>query len=119
MKINTSRKGAAVKVVSKTVGKKAVAEKAPAKPAKQSVTFSVHAEKGKSVYLAGEFNQWDPAAKKMAYKARSGVYATTIKLEPGVYQYKFVIDGAWCADPENFDCVQNDQGTFNSVIKVG
>lgn len=119
MKIKTSRKGATEKVVSKAVGKKAVAEKASVKPAKQAVTFTVHAEKGKSVYLAGEFNQWDPAGRKMSYKARTGVYSTTIQLAPGVYQYKFVIDGAWCADPENFDCVQNDQGTFNSVVKVG
>ena len=85
---------------------------------KTEVTFTVHADKGKAVYLAGQFNDWDPTAKKMAYQAKNGVYATTIKLAPGEYQYKFVIDGTWCADPENTDSVQNDQGTFNSVIVV-
>lgn len=86
---------------------------------KTEVTFTVHAEKGKAVYLSGEFNGWDPAAKKMSYKARSGIYAATVKLAAGTYQYKFVIDGVWCADPENADSVPNDQGTFNSVVTVG
>jgi 1,4-alpha-glucan branching enzyme len=54
----------------------------------------------------------------MTYKARSGLYAVTLKLPAGVYQYKFVIDGTWCADPENADSVANDQGTFNSVMTV-
>jgi hypothetical protein len=54
----------------------------------------------------------------MAYKAKEGIYSTTIKLAPGEYEYKFVIDGTWCADPENANAVKNDQGTFNSVITV-
>ena len=54
----------------------------------------------------------------MAYKARSGIYTATVKLAPGSYQYKFVIDGTWCADPENVNAVPNDHGTFNSVVTV-
>ena len=57
-------------------------------------------------------------AKKMAYKAKSGIYSATVQLAPGEYQYKFVIDGTWCADPENENSVKNDQGTFNSVVVV-
>ena len=81
-----------------------------AKPVEKSVTFTVHAEPGKTVYLAGTFNNWDPKG--------NGVYSVAIKLAPGTYQYKFVIDGTWCADPENRDFVQNDHGTLNSVITV-
>ena len=116
MKIKSNRKCAAEKVVARKVAKPE-APKA-AKPAKKPVTFTVHAERGKDVYVAGEFNKWDPTAKKMAYKARSGVYAATINLAPGTYQYKFVIDGTWCADPENAEAVANDQGTFNSIVTV-
>ena len=92
--------------------------RAPRAAQKKPVTFTVHAERGKAVYLAGEFNDWSTTARKMAYKARSGVYAVTLKLAPGNYQYKFVIDGTWCADPENADSVANNHGTFNSVITV-
>ncbi len=117
MKIKCTKKAAAAKVVTK----KATTEAAPkaVKPAvKETVTFTIHAEKGKDVYVAGEFNNWDPTAKKMAYKARKGLYEATLKLEPGTYQYKYIIDGTWCADPENAEAVANDQGTFNSVITV-
>ena len=100
----------------RTTAKKA-APKA-AKPVEKSVTFTVHAESGKAVYLAGSFNNWDPAGKKMLEKKGNGVYTVAIKLVPGTYQYKFVIDGTWCADPENRDFVQNDHGTLNSVITV-
>ncbi len=117
MKIKATKKCATEKVVAKKTVKPAV-EKAAAKPVAKAVTFTVHAEKGKAVYVAGEFNKWDPTAKKMAYKAKNGVYEATIKLVPGEYQYKFVIDGTWCADPENVNSVQNDQGTFNSVVTV-
>ena len=100
------------KTIKKSATKKPVARKSAAK----SVTFTVHADKGKAVYVAGEFNKWNPTAKKMTFKA--GVYSATLKLAAGTYQYKFVIDGTWCADPENTNSSPNDQGTFNSVITV-
>ena len=117
MKIKKTCTCAAKKVVAKKTVKPA-AKKVAAKPVAKNVTFTVHAEKGKAVYVAGEFNKWDPTAKKMAYKAKDGIYAATVKLVPGEYQYKFVIDGTWCADPENANSVQNDQGTFNSIVVV-
>ena len=119
MKIKTIRKPATKKTVVKKSAAKCTAKKcAVKKAATKNVTFTVHADKGKAVYVAGEFNKWNPTAKKMAYKAKGGLYTATIKLAPGDYQYKFVIDGTWCADPENANTVANDQGTFNSVITV-
>ena len=116
MKIRKTTKKSTTKVVTrKSTGR---AGKTARTSAAKSVTFTVHAEKGKAVYLAGEFNKWSTTAKKLAYKAKDGVYSTTVKLAPGEYQYKFVIDGTWCADPENVNSVKNDQGTFNSVITV-
>ena len=113
MKSKTIKKSAS----KKPAAKKGVVRKACAtKVATKAVTFTVHADKGKAVYVAGEFNKWDPTAKKMTFKA--GVYSATLKLAAGSYQYKFVIDGTWCADPENANSVPNDQGTFNSVITV-
>ena len=120
MKTKTSKKPATKKTVAKKcAAKKCVAKKTCAKkPALKNVTFTVHADKGKAVYLAGVFNQWSLTAKKMAYKAKSGIYTATVKLAPGSYEYKFVIDGTWCADPENANSVPTDQGTFNPVIVV-
>ena len=68
---------AAVKTVTakktRTTVKKA-APKAAAKPVEKSVTFTVRAEPGKAVYLAGTFNNWDPTGKKMQEK-KDGVYS--------------------------------------------
>ncbi len=119
MKIKSIRKTAVKKAVAKKTATGSSAKAAGRKAAaKKAVTFSVHAEKGKAVYVAGEFNAWNPTAKKMAYKARAGLYTATVRLAAGTYQYKFVIDGTWCADPANENAVPNDQGTFNSVIEV-
>ena len=87
-------------------------------PKAQRVTFSVRAEAGSKVFLAGSFNDWNPAAKEMADKKGDGVYTVTLSLASGTYQYKFVVDGTWCADPECADWVQNDLGTLNSVKHV-
>ncbi len=87
-------------------------------PKKQRVTFSVRAEPGSTVYLAGTFNNWDPTDKLMADKKGDGLYTATLNLAPGTYEYKFVIDGTWCADPECPDWVQNELGTLNSVKRV-
>ena len=54
----------------------------------------------------------------MADRRKTGVYTASMPLAPGKYEYKFVIDGAWCADPECADFVQNSHGTLNSVITV-
>ena len=54
----------------------------------------------------------------MLDKKNEGVYTASIKLAPGRYEYKFVIDGTWCADPENLDFVRNEHGTLNSVVVV-
>jgi hypothetical protein len=54
----------------------------------------------------------------MEDKKGTGEFTCAMNLAKGKYEYKFVIDGTWCADPENANAVKNDQGTFNSVITV-
>ena len=109
---------AAKKASAAAKGAATVAKKAPAKAAEHRVTFTGRADAGKAVYLAGCFNQWNPTGKKMTDKKKDGVYSTTVKHAPGTYEYKFVIYGVWCADPENTDAVKTDCGTLNSVITV-
>lgn len=88
-------------------------------PKSVRVAFSVRAEVGSKVFLAGSFNGWDPTAKQMTDKDGTGVFTCTLTLPKGKHEYKFVINGIWCADPECTDWVQNDMGTLNSVKIVG
>ena len=120
-KMKIKSKAAVTTVTAKkttAAAKGAAKAKVSAKTNERRVTFTVRAEAGKAVYLSGTFNQWSTTGKKMTDKKKDGVYSTTIKLAPGTYEYKFVIDGIWCADPENLDVVKNDCGTLNSVITV-
>lgn len=94
--------------------KKAPAKKAPAAKGTR-VTFSVRAEIGSKVFVAGSFNNWDATAKQLEDKKGTGLYTAIVVLPKGTHEYKFVINGAWCADPECKDWVQNDVGSYNSV----
>ncbi|MCL2104833.1 MAG: glycogen-binding domain-containing protein [Kiritimatiellaeota bacterium] len=97
--------------------KKAVLSVAKKEKTKR-VTFSVRAKEDSKVFLAGMFNEWNPTAKEMKDKAGDGVFVATLNLPSGRHQYKFVIDGIWCADPECTEWEQNDLGTLNSVRVV-
>ena len=71
---------------------------------------------GKSVAVAGSFNDWQP--RVMKDKNGNGVYRCRLLLAPGVYQYKFLADGAWRTDSLNPDFVPNEYGSLNSVLTV-
>ena len=103
----------------KTCAKKCAVKKCETKkPALKSVTFTVHAEAGQDVRLAGSFTDWETKAKKMTFKKTNGVYSATVKLAPGEYQYKFIIGDKWTTDDQNAEFVPNDKGTFNSKLVI-
>ncbi|MBQ8570599.1 MAG: glycogen-binding domain-containing protein [Kiritimatiellae bacterium] len=91
-----------------------------AEPKKKRVVLSVKAEPGSTVYVAGSFNEWNPTDKKLVDKKGDGIFTATIILPPGIYEYKFVINGVWTLDPDpDRDWTQNGLGTLNSVLRVG
>jgi 1,4-alpha-glucan branching enzyme len=86
------------------------------KPHRRRVRFSLNAGEGRKVYLAGTFNDWSPKRHPMTFK--DGSYSAQVLLSPGHYEYKFIIDGDWCVDPECLSWTFNQHGTLNSVIDV-
>lgn len=84
----------------------------------QSTEFSLFAPEASQVHLAGDFNNWDPAAYPMR-KFKKGIHTKKVKLEPGRYEYKFIVDGQWQADPENNNRLVSDIGSENSVLEIG
>ncbi len=83
---------------------------------RKRVTFELRAEPGSEVFVAGDFNDWAPAKRPLVYD--ESVYKATLLLPKGRHEYKFLIDGIWCVDPECADWVPNDQGSLNSVLYV-
>lgn len=88
------------------------------------VEFSCIAKKAKAVFLAGTFNDWNPETIPLKPSTK-GKWSTVVDLEPGHYEFKFIVDGQWCceADCEHEykgckKCCPNEMGTMNRVLEV-
>ncbi len=88
------------------------------KTKKTELTFSLLASGAQQVRLAGDFTNWERNAIPLQ---RNGGYLwrANVKLEPGEYQYRFIVDGKWQEDPANALRVPNAFGIFNSLLRVG
>lgn len=89
-----------------------------------TVVLSYRPEKGqqrpRSVYLAGNFNDWrmaDPAFK-LVWNDPDGQFEIELSLKPGVYRYKFVVDGEWVVDPSAGKTVDDPLGGKMGVFEV-
>lgn len=98
---------------SKTSGAKTRAKKKTIR----STEFSLTAPEAKEVFVAGDFNDWNPSELAMR-KFKAGKYVKKMKLKPGRYEYLFVVDGNWRTDPANTNRHPNVFGTENSVIEI-
>jgi AMP-activated protein kinase-like protein len=65
------------------------------------------------VSLVGDFNGWSPTATPM--DREGAVWATQVFMDPGTYEYKFLVDGDWRTDSDNPETSENG----NSVVRVG
>lgn len=91
----------------------------PKKPATpKDIDFKFYAPLAKKVALGGCFNKW--SAKKNPLKgSKSGVWATTLTLKPGRYEYRFTVDGRWENDNQRqTELVGNGLGEVNNVLVV-
>lgn len=80
------------------------------------VTFEFDQESQNNVFLAGDFNNWDP--KKTPLAQKNGKWQATITLNPGEYQYKYVANNGWFNDANADKYVPNGFGSENSVVII-
>lgn len=85
---------------------------------KKTVVFTINAPVDADVKLAGDFNQWIPEALDFRDHRDRPAWRKRIRLDPGYYEYKYLIDGHWVADPQNYKMVDNRIGSRNSVLEV-
>ena len=83
---------------------------------RHQATFVYPADGVAKAYVAGDFNNWKPDEIRMT--KRSGMFRKRLDLDPGEYQYKFIVDGKWCTDPAAAGQVPDGFGAMNSVVKV-
>jgi len=70
------------------------------------------------VEVAGDFNGWNPAQTPLEQLA-NGAWTVTLPLEPGRYNYMFVVDGTtWVDDPFAPEQADDGFGSRNAVLDV-
>ncbi len=73
------------------------------------------------VRIAGDFNGWVPdkgVRSLIESEGQTRVWTKILRLAPGTYQYRYVVDGEWRADPENPEIISSAVGGRNSVLVV-
>jgi 1,4-alpha-glucan branching enzyme len=80
----------------------------------RGVGFMLLAPQTQSVFLAGNFNQWNLSSHPLIPNSE-GVWKISIPLSPGRYEYRFVVDGKWQNDPACSSVLENPFGTSNCL----
>lgn len=73
-----------------------------------------HAE---AVCVTGDFTDWSVEGVELRPEG-DGHWRVEIPLQPGCYEYKFIVDGEWLPDPENPEEIRNSYGQLNSLLVV-
>lgn len=81
------------------------------------VVFRLWAPRARSVYVAGTFNGWTAGPGAAMVREVGGVWVKRLRIAPGRYEYKYIVDGEWCTDPTNPDRCASPLGE-NSVITI-
>jgi 1,4-alpha-glucan branching enzyme len=80
----------------------------------EGVTFTIEAPDAERVQLAGDFNNWTLDGSEM--DAVGGVWKKVVKLPPGRYRYRYVVDGRWQNDPLNGAVEPSPYGGNDSIL---
>ena len=88
-----------------------------AKKMQKPVNFICTASNAKSVYLIGDFNDWQPKACPMK-KQPDGGWMVQIHLHHGHHHYQFLVDGKPMLDDRAQGVARNEQNEKVSLIAV-
>lgn len=80
----------------------------------ERVRFVYENDGAGQVLIAGTFNDWRPEPCDRAGTA----WERRMTVPPGTYQYRFVVDGQWIADPRNPIQIADAFGGHNSVFEI-
>jgi len=98
-----------------------VAPEDPSRPESREVVVRFRDAGAGEVRIAGDFNGWVPdkgVRSLIESEGQSRVWTKVLRLSPGTYEYRYVVDGEWCSDPENPQSVPGPAGATNSVLVV-
>lgn len=82
------------------------------------VRFELLRPEGRSVALAGSFNQWSAVSHPLARIGSRGLWTVVVPLPPGEHLFMYVVDGAWVSPPIAEDYADDGFGARNGVVVV-
>lgn len=92
---------------------------APICSAEVQFSLKINDSKAHTVAIAGDFNGWNPQANILEDPEGDGIWTGTLKLEPGRYEYMFVLDGEkWLPDPNALRYVKDGFGNRNAILEI-
>jgi 1,4-alpha-glucan branching enzyme len=68
-----------------------------AKALKKKETFQLIDPNATDVLLVGDFTDWEDSPIILKQQ-KDGIWKTTVELEPGQHEYRFLVDGQWRDD---------------------
>ena len=80
-------------------------------------TFQLIAPDAEEVLLLGDFTNWEENPVLLRHQ-NDGIWKISLPLDPGRYEYRFVVDGQWRDDVKCHHRVSNQFGTQNCVRDV-
>jgi 1,4-alpha-glucan branching enzyme len=86
--------------------------------AHREVAFILSSREAEEVYLCGDFNEWSPRNLPMIRHGKDHRWEKHLVLEPGRYEYKFIVNGVWIHNPDAPENVPNIHASLNSVMEV-
>ena len=82
-------------------------------------SLKINDDKAHTVAIAGDFNGWSPQTNILEDTEGDGIWTGTLKLEPGRYEYMFVLDGEkWFPDPNALRYVKDGFGNKNAILEI-
>ena len=81
------------------------------------VTFIVYNADARNIEVSGTFNNWENLTM-YRNPQDPNMWGVRYELPPGLYQYKFIVDGEWQVDPENYSPIEDEHGNFNSAFLI-
>ena len=71
------------------------------------------------VAIAGDFNGWNAQDNLLEDPDGDGIWTGTLNLEPGKYEYMFVLDGEkWLPDPNALRYAKDGFGNKNAILEI-
>jgi hypothetical protein len=93
----------------------------PTPPALREVVVEFRDAAAEDVRIAGDFNGWVPDRGVESRRLQEGdttVWRKVLRVPPGTYAYRYVVDGEWRTDPANPDRLPTADGPASSRLTV-